>query len=165
MSAKSQPKLAAQIRRLFGLAKDKAALAGMETKEYLEEMLGQITRGRTTSLSSMTFDEANVFIERLGGQPMTRKFVPRRTRNYRNQQAGIRTIATAAHLQKMEDLWFAFSHRTPNGLTQICLNTIKQERPRTADECNKIVEAVKSMNKRENASASTPSQPKFRRVA
>lgn len=159
---KFQPKTNFQLRRIFGLAKQK----GIPFEEEDQcEAAATISRGRVERLSLLSFDEANALIVQLGGEAMSFKFTPRRTRNYRNQQAGIQTIATAAHLQKMEDLWFAFPHRTPNGLTQICLNTIKQERPRTADECNKIVEAVKSMNKRENASASTPPQPKFRRVA
>lgn len=154
-----------QIRAMFALAKPRAAMCDQDVHEYLGNRAYEETSGRTSSLAELTFVEANQIISRLGGTKFAGQGLSKRTKNYHNQQAGIRTIATAAHLQKMEDLWFAFPHRTPNGLTQICLNTIKQERPRTADECNKIVEAVKSMNKRENASASTPPQPKFRRVA
>lgn len=155
---KPQPKIAAQIRRMFALAKGPAEHAWMPVKEYLENLAGK-------RLSMLSFDEANTIIAKLGGDPVSRKFVPRRTRNYHNQQAGIKTIATAAHLQKLDDLWQMFPHRTDSGLTAICQRTIKRDRPRTADECNKIVEAVKSMNKRERESTPAPQQPKFRRVA
>lgn len=167
------PKKHFQIQRLFGLAKPKAELADIDTHEYLADLAHGVTLGRTSSLKEITFEEANDMIEALGGVKFS-LFKSRRTENYHRQQAGIKTIVTAAHLEKMTELWFAYPHRTEAGLIAICQRTIKVDHPRTAEECNKIVEAIKSMNKREADAVSTESgsdrglvapQPKFRRIA
>ncbi len=170
-----QPKKHFQIQRLFGLAKPKAELAGMNTKEYLEELRGQITRGRTMSLSTLTFEEANFMIEVLGGTPFSLFTRSKRTENYRKQVAGIKTIETDAHLKKIEDLaaqlgWDA------DRLRGFCQRQVKKDSPATTEDGNKVLEGLKAMNRRDGLLAfktsetsetaqTTASEPSFRRVA
>lgn len=155
-----KPKTTAQLKRIFGLVK-KARLPF--DKDQQSGAAVAASHGRVDRLSLLTFDEANRLITTLGGEPLSFTTTPRRTRNYRNQQAGIQMIASAAQQQKLEDLWFAVYGRTPQGLETLCERTIKSPRPRTALEAGKMIEAVKSMNRR--AAAPTEVEPTFRRVA
>lgn len=157
--SKTQPKTHAQIKRIFGLGHK----LGMSDDD-LRELAYDVTGGTIESLSMLSFAQANGVIKRLGGDAMSANFTPRRTRNYHNQQAGIKTIVTAAHLEKLDAEWFAFAHRTADGLARLAQRIIKSDRPRTSDECNKVIEAVKSMNGREHDAAAA-AQPGFRRVA
>ncbi len=138
----------AQNSLMFGLA----AKAGV-SHDDLREWTSEITNGRTDHTSELYYGEAVEIIDRL------QKFVnpdetPRRTVNYRKQKTGVKTIETQAQLKKINDLWFAIPGRTASGLESICLRTIKIEKPRTTKEGNKIVEAIKSMNAREEKNSS-----------
>ncbi|QQS33519.1 MAG: hypothetical protein IPM50_02745 [Acidobacteriota bacterium] len=156
-----KPKTAAQIRRMFGLAKPLGC-----AKEDIEDLAFDVTNGRTSSLAELTFAEANGVIVRLGGEAFADNYIPRRTQNHHKQVAGIPTIASAAHLQYLDDIWFTAPHRTAEGLASICRRTIKADRPRTAQECNKIVEAVKRMNRAAATDAAIASTaPAARRLA
>lgn len=159
--SKPQPKQQFQIRRMFGLAKDKALAAGMETKEYLESIAKK-------QLSTLTFDEANDVIVTLGGAAMTRKF-SRRTVNYHRQVAGVKAVETEAHLDFMQEL-AKLRGMSDEGLEKMGTRMLKHWPPRTTEEGNKVIEALKSMNKRDGITppqTPTPAaaEPKFRRVA
>lgn len=158
----SQPKTTEQLRAIFGLGKKLNC-----AKEDLEEMAGM-------RLSLLSFDQANAMIVRLGGDafPTPAGPAPRRTQNYRKQKQGIKTIVTAQQLDKLDRLWFRFDHRTPAGLEAISRRVNKgAARPRTTEECNRVIEAVKSMNERDGLSSRQPSaasgqkEPAFRRGA
>jgi hypothetical protein len=145
----SQPKTVEQLRAIFGLGKNVAM-----AKEDLEELAFDITGGRTERLSELTFDEANAMITRLGGDafPSPSGPTPRRTENYRKQKAGVKTLVTTHQLNLMETLWFKVPNRTAAGLVAICQRVNKGlDRPRTTEQCNRVIEAVKSMNAREAA--------------
>lgn len=136
----SQPKTTEQLRVIFGLGKKLNC-----AKEDLEEMAGK-------RLSALTFDEANGMITRLGGDafPSPAGPAPRRTQNYRKQKQQIKTIVTPAQLDKLDRLWFKYGHRTLSGLEAICKRVNRGAKtPRTTEECNRVIEAVKSMNARE----------------
>ncbi|MBS1793378.1 MAG: hypothetical protein JSS81_05965 [Acidobacteria bacterium] len=139
-----QMKTTAQNRAIFGLG----AKLGCG-KEELRELAYDVTGGRTDALSKLTFDEANGMIQRLGGRPFTKTFNSRRTENYHRQKAGVETIVTTEHLEKLSKLWFAKPHRTAEGLEALCQRINKTPKPRTAKECSRVIEAIKSMNKRD----------------
>lgn len=166
---KPQPKKNFQIRRMFGLAK--AAHNWQNTKEYLEELAFVVTRERTSSLSDLTFDEANDVIVRLGGTAFAKYGQSKRTENYRKQQAGIKSIETENHLNFIDEL-ARLRNMSPEGLEKMGTRMLKHWPPRTTSEGNKIVEALKAMNARDGLSVSgrqsavsSQSEPKFRRVA
>lgn len=143
--SKTQPKQNFQIRRIFGLAKPLGC-----GEEDLRELAAEVSGGRVERLSLVNFDEANAIIVRLGGEafpPFGR--TPRRTVNYHRQQAGVHQIAQAGHLQLMDQLAAARGIGT-EGLERLCRRMLKgNSRPRTTAETNKIVEALKAMNKRD----------------
>lgn len=133
------PKTTEQLRAIFGLGKKLNC-----AKEDLEEMAGK-------RLSALTFDEANAMIVRLGGDafPTPAGPAPRRTQNYHKQKQGIKTLVTAAQLTHLEDLWFKLPGRTAAGLAAISRRVNRgADRPRTTEECNRVIEAVKSMTAR-----------------
>lgn len=117
------------------------------------QLVYDITKGRTESTKEMYESEADVMITRLGGKVSS--FTSRRTVNYRKQKAGIATVVSQKHLAEMKRLWFLKPHRTKAGLEAMCNRIFKNKRPRTAQECSKIIEAIKSMNSRDNAKPQT----------
>lgn len=175
---KLQPKSNLQIRRLFGLASKPASAAGATPHDYLSKLASDVTRGRTSSLAALSFDEANAMIVKLGGDTITSRSVSKRTENYRKQKAGIETIVTDAHLKKIDEL-AAMRSWSSETLAKFCRRVIKKDAPTTAHEANKITEGLKAMNRRDNivafpstgerasvrVSESAKSEPKFRRVA
>lgn len=93
----------------------------------------------------------------------------KRTENYRKQQAGIKSIETENHLNFIDEL-ARLRNMSSEGLEKMGTRMLKHWPPRTTAEGNKIVEALKAMNKRDGlGSADTPVrtsvEPKFRRVA
>jgi hypothetical protein len=144
---KFQPKTSKQIRAIFGLGKKVYC-----TKEDLEEMASDVTNGRVDRLSLLSFGEANAMIRRLGGEPFPAMaaLTPRRTVNYRRQQAGVQQIAQPQHLKLMRDL-AAGRNMTDAGLQSMGLRMLKHWPPHTTDETNKIIEAIKAMNARDAA--------------
>lgn len=132
-----------QNSRMFGLA----AKIGL-SHEDLRDYAADVSDGRTEHTSKLYINEAKEVIHRLE-QLLPENQVSRRTVNYRRQKTGVPQIVTPQHIKLMNDLWFKFSYRTASGLESICLKTIKVEKPRTTAECNKIIEAIKDMNRRE----------------
>lgn len=141
-----------QIRRMFGLASRPAKEAGREPKEFLEDLAIDVSGGPVERLSCLTFGQANEIIRRLGGEPLNppgSNGGPRRTVSYRRRAAGIVQIATAAQLRLLNDL-AAGRGITDAGLKNLCSKMIKKPAPRTTLEANKIIEAIKAMNARDN---------------
>lgn len=146
-----QPKTKEQIGRIFGLAKKRGIELDGDTKAGFAVTA---SAGRTDRFSLLSFDEANVIIKNLGGDPYTIQ-PPRRTVNYHRQQAGVQQIAQAAHLNLMRDL-AAGRGISDEGLKNLCRRMLKgKDAPRTTADTNKIVEALKAMNARDRARAST----------
>lgn len=165
--AKPQPKQNFQIRRMFGLAKPLAQQAGMEVHEFLSAMASHVTRDRTASLAELTWDEANGVITRLGGTAFSRQ-ISRRTVNYRRQQAGVKAVETVAHLDFMDELR-ELNGMSPEGLEKMGTRMLGHWPPRTTEDGNKVIEALKSMLARKRRAAENepppPAEPAFRRVA
>lgn len=141
--SKSSPKTLAQHRRIFALG-TKLGFGVDELRELAESEFGQ------PSLSNLTFDQANHLINRLGGLPFPKRpdFTPRRTVQDRRRKAGVTSIVSPTHLDHLRNLWRVDPARTEPGLEALTRRIIGHAKPRTGAECNKVIEAVKSMNKR-----------------
>lgn len=138
------PKSNAQLGRIFGLAKPLNC-----TKEDLEDLAFEITNGRVERLSLLSFDEANAMIERLGGSPLSQ--TPGRTLRHRRQKAGIVQIASHAQIAMLRKI-AEKRGITEEGLERLCRRMLRgQPRPRTTAEANKIIEAIKAMNRRDES--------------
>lgn len=144
----NNPKTVDQLRAIFGLGKN----LGMD-KEALEELAAEKTCGQVTRLSLLTFDQANAMIEHLGGEAFPGTgHVAARTANYRKQKAGIKTVETNRHLRLIADL-AAKRNMSEAGLAKLCMRVIKRPSPATTAQGNKIVEALKAMNRRDTGTA------------
>jgi hypothetical protein len=139
-----RPKENFQIRRIFGLAKPLNC-----GEDDLRELAADVSHGRVERLSMLNYDEANAMIVRLGGEPFDSSRTPRRTVNYHRQQAGVKQIAQPVHLEKMVRLADGRGI-SKDGLERLCRRMLKGNSwPRTTDETNKIIEALKAMNARD----------------
>jgi hypothetical protein len=147
-------KTSTQIRAIFGLAKRNRFELDDDAKAGLAVVA---SNGRTDRLSLLTFAEANVAIKNLGGEPFEPRYVPRRTENYRRPKAGVKQIAQPAHLELMYKL-AAQRNMSSDGLERMGRRMIKTWPPRTTDETNKVVEALKSMNRRDRINAKSPAK-------
>jgi len=133
-----------QLRAIFGLGRSKDM-----DKEDLEQLAGEITNARTVRLSKLSFDEANAIIVHLGGEAFPAPgHVAKRTQNYRKQKAGIKTVETQKHERLIRDLADK-RNMTTAGLASLCMRVIKRPWPQTTAQGNKIVEALKAMNRRD----------------
>lgn len=142
---KFQPRTIKQNNAIFGLA----SKHGVDHNS-LRDLAAEVSDGRVDRMGQLSFEEANRIIHRLGGEPFAGSGQPRRTTNYQRQQAGVKQIAQADHLQLMQDL-AAGRNWSDETLEKFCLRVIKYPRPRTTDETNKIIEALKAMNARDRA--------------
>lgn len=158
---KPQPKKHFQIQRMFGLAKPKAELAGLDTKEYLEDLAGK-------RLSELTFDEANIQIEKLGGTAFRAYGNSKRNENHKKQEAGVKSIETVSHIEFIRKL------AEKRGIGESGLESLASRMrlpwpTQTTEQGNKIAEAIKSMIKRDAEKAAQSeavvAEPAFRRVA
>lgn len=119
------------------------------------EMVYDITQGRTESTKEMYESEADVMIRRLGGstQPVSRK--SRRTVNYQRQKMGVAQLITKKQEDYLRDLVKKRNISEP-GLRSLCEKIIKKSFPRTTKDGNKVIEALKSMIRRDaNPNTST----------
>lgn len=117
-------------------------------REAKAEMVLDITQGRTESSKEMTFDEANVMIKRLDGRPIFAARKAPRTEQLDRQIAGIKRIASAKHRNLME-LKARRRGISPEGLGDLSASVNKGIRnPRTTEEVNRVIEAIKAMDKR-----------------
>ena len=142
---KFKPKSTEQLRAIFGLGRKRGC-----GKEELEELAADVTNERVDRLSGLSFDEANAMIRRLGGDPFPGEGdVSRRTLNYRRQKAGVKQLETVKHLSLIDEL-ARLRNMTPEGLEKLCQRMLNgKRRPTTTAEGNKIVEALKAMNRRD----------------
>lgn len=140
------PKTTDQLRAIFGLGKN----LGMD-KEDLEALAGEKTGGTVTRLSLLSFDQANAMIEHLGGDPFPGAgHVAARTERHRRQKAGVKQVETARHTRLIADL-AAKRGLSEIGLAKLCMRIIKRSSPQTTAQGNKVVEALKAMNRRDAA--------------
>jgi hypothetical protein len=141
---KFQPRTIKQNNAIFGLA----AKHGID-HESLRDLAAEVSDGRVDRMGQISFDEANKIIHRLGGDPFNSRQA-RRTVNYQRQQAGVHQIAQGSHIELMKKLADGRGI-SDEGLERLCQRMIKSPRPRTTYETNKIIEALKAMNKRDHA--------------
>ena len=138
----AQPKSYSQVRHIFGLAKQ----IGLN-EDLLHDTVESVTQ-RTRSIAALSSQEADLIISHLRSKAA--KQTPLRTVQHRRQRAGAKQIATAApsHLQLMHGL-ARNRGMSEEGLAQLAERIIKHYPPRTTSETNKVIEALKSMNRRE----------------
>jgi hypothetical protein len=135
-----------QLRAIYGLVKKR----GLDRDELSAVMTDA---GIGTRISELSFDAANILIRRLGGQPFTRpRRTPRRTVNYRKQRDGIVTLASPKALELMDSLAEGRG-MSREGLERMCRRMFGSPRPRTAQACSAVIEALKSMNRRDRQRA------------
>ncbi len=136
-NSKRGAKSLAQTRCIFGLAK-RRSLSDDELRSVVEEVTGQ------RHISALSRHDADTVIIRLGGQPLT----PRRTTQHHRKLAGVPAIASHAHLDLMHSL-ARRRNMSEEGLAELSQRVIKHCPPRTTAETNKVIEALKAMNRRE----------------
>jgi hypothetical protein len=138
MSKVAQTKTANQVRAIYAEARKR----GLDS-DALHDMVESVTR-RTRSVSKLTHAEAQRVIQNLKGE----SFVPLRTLQYRRQKSGIAALVRPDQLTFIAEL---ASQRdwSPETLTTFCQRQCKRNSPRTTNEANKVIEALKAMNKRE----------------
>lgn len=133
-----------QTKAMFGLAK-KRGLSDEELYDHVEAVSG----GR--SISALDRNQADAVITRLGGTAFTTRTAygksQRRTQQIK-KAANIQSIASKAQLDKMERL---ASGRGigEDGLARMCQRTIRRDYPVTTKEANRMIEALKKMNERD----------------
>ena len=140
MSANFQPKSTGQVRHIFGLARE----VGLDD-DLLHDTVESVTQ-RTRSITALSSKEADLVISHLKSK--AEKQTPRRTVQYRRKRAGVNQVAQPAHLELMRSL-ARTRNMSDEGLEQLSNRIIKHYPPRTTSETNKVVEALKSMNRRE----------------
>jgi uncharacterized protein with PIN domain len=129
-----------QVRAIFGEGRK----CGLD-KEGLEDIVADITRGRTHHISALTYVEAERVIERLKGKA----FTPRRTLQYRRAKQGIKQVVQEGQIHLIAELatqrnWSA------EALVKFCKRQCGHHPLRTTEDANKVIEALKSMNERNN---------------
>lgn len=137
-----------QLRAIFGLAK--ANNVPFDEDERCGAA-AVVSCGRVGRISLLSFDEANTLIVNLGGDAFPAPgHVAKRTENYRKQKANVKTLVTQRQLKMMKDLADK-RNMSQIGLASLCMRIIKRSAPQTTAQCNKVIEALKSMNARDNA--------------
>jgi hypothetical protein len=125
-------KTAGQVRAIFALAKER----GLD-HDALRELAGG-------SVRELSYTEAQRVIQRLKGQ----SFVPLRTLQYRRKKAGVKQMVQPSQLDLIANL-ASQRNWTNYSLTAFCMRQCKRARPLTTDEANKVIEALKDMNRRD----------------
>ena len=128
-----------QVRAIFGSAK----AAGIDPGDELRDIVEDVTK-RTRSISALSYSEAERVIQRLKGKT----YVPRRTMQYRHRKAGIKQLVQQSQLDLIAEL-ASQRNWSPKTLADFCMRQCKRNKPLTTDEANKVIEALKAMNKRE----------------
>lgn len=137
-AAEPRPKTTPQVRAIFGESR-KCGLDGEQLRDTVESVTG-----RTRSISELTHAEAEKVIEKLKGK----SFVPRRTLQYRRAKKGIKQVVQEAQLTLIADL--ATQRRwSAETLVKFCKRQCGHHPLRTTEDANKVIEALKSMNRRE----------------
>lgn len=140
-----KPRTLAQNRVIHSLLGSKAIDA-----ELKAEMVTRITKGRTSHTSEMYFHEANTLITELGGTALDASL---RTQQHHRQKAGVVQLITIEQYDLLRDLagkrWGVGTWFQP--LQALCRRMLRKDAPRTTVEANKIIEAIKAMNARDDA--------------
>ncbi|MBD0370304.1 MAG: DUF1018 domain-containing protein [Pyrinomonadaceae bacterium] len=140
MSARLQPKTTNQVRAIFGLARKN----GLD-EELLHDTVESVTK-RTRSIAALTFREAEAIIAHLKGDSFTP--TPRRTVQHRRMRAGINQVVQQGQLELIASL-ASQRHWSAETLEKFCRRQCGHFPLRTTSDANKVIEALKSMNKRE----------------
>ena len=111
--------------------------------EQLRDLAEDVSR-RTRHISELSYTEAERVIERLKG----RSFVSRRTLQYRRAKQGIKQVVQQGQLKKVADL-ASQRNWSPETLVKFCKRQCGHHPLRTTEDANKVIEALKAMNKRE----------------
>ena len=129
-------------KRIFGLCKR----LGLDD-DTRRGAVAVVTTGRTDSVSQLTFEEANALITHLGGDPSTRKRSPQNPRAI-TPAGGRKQIAQPG--PPSADARSGIRPRDHRrGLKRMGERMLKHWPPHTTAETNKMVEALKSMNRRD----------------
>jgi hypothetical protein len=130
-----------QVRAIFGSAKESGI-----ADEALRDVVADVTK-RTRSIKELTFAEAERVITRLKGDAHTPN-TARRTQQHRRRKAGVKQMVQQSQLELIAEL-ASQRNWTAETITNFCQKMIKRPRPLTTNDANKMIEALKAMNKRE----------------
>ncbi len=132
-----------QNRAIWALA-HKLGFNDDDVHQLVEEVTGK------QSIRALSRKEADDVIVKMGGTPFFRdtKNTPRRTVSYRRQQTGVATLVSDSQIDLLNSL-AARRGMSAQGLKSLCLRMIKREAPLTTKDANKIIEALKAMNARD----------------
>lgn len=136
----SNPKTTGQVRAIFGLARS----AG-HSDEDRHAVIAAVTNGRTESVKDLTFNEANLVIRHYKGRAF--KPAPRRTVHHRRQQRGIKQIVSESQLELIAKL-ASQRNWSPVALKEFCKRQAGHFPLRTTEDANRVIEALKAMNRR-----------------
>jgi hypothetical protein len=137
MSATLQPKTQPQVRAIYGLARKR----GLDNEE-LHALVKDATH--KTSIANLNVTEADVVITKLGGEPLA----ARRTVQHRRQKAGVQQVVQQGQLELIAAL-ASQRHWPAQALIDFCKRQCGHHPLRTTKDANKVIEALKSMNRRE----------------
>ncbi|MGE0133290.1 MAG: phage protein GemA/Gp16 family protein [Blastocatellales bacterium] len=129
-----------QVRSIWSRARERK-MSDEQLHDLVEAETGQ------RSIRALSREQADKVIVALGGVPLTKK-VAKRTRQHHHQQRGVKQIVTEEQLKLMDDLARG-RNWSDETLTKFCRRMIKRERPATTVQANKIIEALKAMNARD----------------
>ena len=138
MNAQAKPKTSGQVQAIFAEARKRRI-----DQDGLRDIVEDVTR-RTRSIKELTYNEAQRVIQRLKGN----SFVPLRTLQYRRQQAGVPQLVTQQQLNLIGEL-ASQREMSVEALTKFSKRVCKREMPRTTADANKVIEGLKSMNRRD----------------
>jgi hypothetical protein len=143
-SSAARPKTTGQVRAIFGEAR-KCGLDNDALHEVVASVLSTQHSARgEVSIAKLSYSEADAVIERLKGK----SFVPRRTLQYRRAKQGIKQVVQEGQLTLIAEL--ATQRNWPaQTLIDFCIRQCEHHPLRTTEDANKVIEALKSMNKRE----------------
>lgn len=133
-----QLKIPSQVRAIFAEAKKR----GLKDED-LRDVVEDVTK-HTRHISELTYAQAQNVIRRLKAE----QFVPTRTLQYRRAKSGIKQLVANEQLTLIAEL--ASQRKWPaETLRNFCVKQCGKEKPRTTVDANKVIEALKAMNKRD----------------
>lgn len=134
----ARPKTTPQVRAIFGESRK----CGLDD-EQLRDTVESVT-GRTRHISELTYVEAERVIEKLKGK----SFVSRRTLQYRRAKQGIKQVVQEGQLTLIAEL-ASQRNWSAEALVNFCQRQCGHHPLRTTEDANKVIEALKAMNRRE----------------
>ena len=143
MSAQPQPKSTPQVRAIFGLAKERG-LDEAELRAIVVEVTNRAVPVGKTGVGRLNFTQADAVIVRLGGKP----FASRRTVQHRRKNAGVQQLVGPNQLRYIAQL-ASFRNWSPEALQDFCRRQCGHFPLRTTQDANKVIEALKAMNRRD----------------